>query len=229
MREYVAGGGETLARRLAERGSLMEVDQFAVATDIAAGLDFLHRQRPVPVVCGALSGATVLLRSPSSAGSIEATWGAAPTAVIALYGLDEWTRCWDSRTTLVPLAPELYKSARPKCTPASDAFAFGLVLHELTSGGCDEWASAAAFDPKRQVMPVEVARERVLSGGRPVVPSSTNVACAELMRECWHQDPHWVGLFLPRRFAQLLRRWFDCTHTGRPRARVGSTVQGTAR
>jgi eukaryotic-like serine/threonine-protein kinase len=127
--------GETLAARLT-RGPLPKAQARAIGRQICAGLAEAHRNR---VVHGDLKSSNVILTQDA---------GGDTRAVITDFGLarrppgsaasnaPSWVSnsAWSSQAGGTPdyMAPELWKGEKP--TTASDVYALGVILSELTSG-----------------------------------------------------------------------------------------------
>ncbi len=118
--------GETLAERL-KRGALPQAEALAVARQLCAGLGAAHSQR---VIHGDLKSSNVILT--------QAEDGSA-RAVITDFGM---ARVWGSSHVTAQsgprggtpdyMAPELWKGE--KATQASDVYALGVLIRELTTG-----------------------------------------------------------------------------------------------
>jgi serine/threonine protein kinase len=75
------------------------------------------------------------------------------------------------------LAPECYEI---NFLPASDVFAFGLILFEIVAG-------RPAFPERLRLH--RIAFIVAVEGGRPDIPDEVLPAARELIQECWAADP----------------------------------------
>ena len=85
--------------------------------------------------------------------------------------------------SLMWMAPELHK--RPAApSPASDVYAFGMVMYEMYTG-CQPWEAELQASG---VSPL-VVTAWVLSGSRPSIPGHVPQPLSDIMRQCWNADP----------------------------------------
>jgi eukaryotic-like serine/threonine-protein kinase len=118
--EYLPGG--SLEERLAEAGSLSEDEIARVATDIASGLAHAHERG---VVHRDLKPANVLFDA-------EGRAKIADLGIAQLRGADTLTDAGTILGTAGYISPE--QTRGEPATPASDVYAFGVVLYRLLSG-----------------------------------------------------------------------------------------------
>lgn len=120
-------GGE-LIRRVAERGAYSEADAARLMRVLARAVGALHAQH---IVHRDIKAENILLRSSERGG--EADFDVVLTDYGLARGMDA-DDAWAPLTvgTLEYLAPEVL--AGGLCTPASDVWALGVVLHLLLSG-----------------------------------------------------------------------------------------------
>ncbi len=85
--------------------------------------------------------------------------------------------------SLMWMAPELHK--RPAApSPASDVYAFGMVMYEMYTG-CQPWEAELQASGMSPLM----VPSWVVSGSRPSIPSHVPQPLADIMRKCWNADP----------------------------------------
>jgi serine/threonine protein kinase len=118
--EYLPGG--SLEERLAEAGPLSEDEIARVATDIASGLAHAHERG---VVHRDLKPANVLFDA-------EGRAKIADLGIAQLRGADTLTDAGTVLGTAAYISPE--QTRGEPATPASDVYAFGVVLYRLLSG-----------------------------------------------------------------------------------------------
>ena len=85
--------------------------------------------------------------------------------------------------SLMWMAPELHK--RPAApSPASDVYAFGMVMYEVHTGRQPWEAELQASGMSPLMVP-----SWVVSGSRPSIPGHVPQPLADIMRRCWNADP----------------------------------------
>ncbi|PRW33836.1 Serine threonine- kinase CTR1 [Chlorella sorokiniana] len=153
--------------------------RLAMAADAAAGMLYLHTRTPSPVVHRDLKSPNLL---------VDASWTVTDFGIARI--VEDAAHSGGSMAAMNPrwLAPELMQGHR--ATPASDVYAFSVVLHELLTWQLP-WGST---NPWQLV-------NHVLSGGRLEVPSREALpgpdtaafggleAYISLMQRCWAQEP----------------------------------------
>lgn len=114
---------------------------------------------------------------------------------IANYGLSGYKRrfsvnCKKSTDQLFWTAPELLRmeTPLPQGTQAADAYAFGLILYEISS-------RHSPFHELEQLPQEIVARLRCPVGGNLLRPNTEDLPeipsfVIHLMEECWNECPH---------------------------------------
>jgi hypothetical protein len=75
------------------------------------------------------------------------------------------------------LAPECYEA---EFLPASDVFAFGLILFEIVSGG-------PGFPESMHIY--QIAFQVAVAGRRPEIPDSVLPDVRAVIEDCWEDDP----------------------------------------
>lgn len=164
--EYLAG--ETLAERI-ERGPLAEAEALAIARQLCAGLGAAHSQG---VIHGDLKSSNVILTK-SADGSTR--------AAITDFGMARTRESSQATAQTGPrggtpgyMAPELLKGE--KATLASDIYALGVLLRELTTGSRKASALPAKWSPVLTRCLADAPSERYQSGvevARAFEPSPT--------------------------------------------------------
>ena len=85
--------------------------------------------------------------------------------------------------SLMWMAPELHK--RPAApSPASDVYAFGMVMYEMYTGRQPWEAELQASGMSPLMVP-----SWVVSGSRLSIPGHVPQPLADIMRRCWNTDP----------------------------------------
>ncbi|XP_051756024.1 mitogen-activated protein kinase kinase kinase 11 [Ctenopharyngodon idella] len=171
--EYASGG--PLSRALAGRRIPPHV-LVNWAVQIAQGMLYLHSEAIVPVIHRDLKSNNILLAEPVEKGSIEGK-----TLKITDFGLArEWHKTTKMSTagTYAWMAPEVIKSST--FSKGSDVWSYGVLLWELLTGeapyrGIDGLAVAYGVAVNKLTLPI---------------PSTCPEPFAQLMSECWDQDPH---------------------------------------
>ncbi|KAL7855670.1 hypothetical protein AOLI_G00192740 [Acnodon oligacanthus] len=171
--EYASGG--PLSRALAGRRIPPHV-LVNWAVQIARGMLYLHNEAIVPVIHRDLKSNNILLAQPIEKDGIEGK-----TLKITDFGLArEWHKTTKMSTagTYAWMAPEVIKSST--FSKGSDVWSYGVLLWELLTGeapyrGIDGLAVAYGVAVNKLTLPI---------------PSTCPEPFAQLMSECWEQDPH---------------------------------------
>ncbi|KAG6927574.1 mitogen-activated protein kinase kinase kinase 11 [Chelydra serpentina] len=171
--EYAAGG--PLSRALAGRRIPPHV-LVDWAVQIARGMQYLHCGAIVPVIHRDLKSNNILLSQ-----RIEEEDMNGKTLKITDFGLArEWHRTtkMSAAGTYAWMAPEVIKSST--FSKGSDVWSYGVLLWELLTGevpyrGIDGLAVAYGVAVNKLTLPI---------------PSTCPQPFAQLMAECWDQDPH---------------------------------------
>ncbi|KAM6909101.1 mitogen-activated protein kinase kinase kinase 11 [Xenentodon cancila] len=171
--EYASGG--PLSRALAGRRIPPHV-LVNWAVQIARGMLYLHSEAIVPVIHRDLKSNNILLAQPMENECMEGI-----TLKITDFGLArEWHKTTKMSTagTYAWMAPEVIKSST--FSKGSDVWSYGVLLWELLTGeapykGIDGLAVAYGVAVNKLTLPI---------------PSTCPEPFAQLMSECWDQDPH---------------------------------------
>uniref|UniRef100_A0A672GPN0 mitogen-activated protein kinase kinase kinase n=1 Tax=Salarias fasciatus TaxID=181472 RepID=A0A672GPN0_SALFA len=171
--EYASGG--PLSRALAGRRIPPHV-LVNWAVQIARGMLYLHNEAIVPVIHRDLKSNNILLAQPIENECMEGL-----TLKITDFGLArEWHKTTKMSTagTYAWMAPEVIKSST--FSKGSDVWSYGVLLWELLTGeapyrGIDGLAVAYGVAVNKLTLPI---------------PSTCPEPFAQLMSECWDQDPH---------------------------------------
>ncbi|KAK7813186.1 hypothetical protein U0070_005091 [Myodes glareolus] len=171
--EYAAGG--PLSRALAGRRVPPHV-LVNWAVQIARGMHYLHCEALVPVIHRDLKSNNILLLQPIEGDDMEQK-----TLKITDFGLArEWhkTTQMSAAGTYAWMAPEVIKAST--FSKGSDVWSFGVLLWELLTGevpyrGIDCLAVAYGVAVNKLTLPI---------------PSTCPEPFAQLMADCWAQDPH---------------------------------------
>ncbi|XP_078132000.1 mitogen-activated protein kinase kinase kinase 11 [Sander vitreus] len=171
--EYASGGA--LSRALAGRRIPPHV-LVNWAVQIARGMLYLHSEAIVPVIHRDLKSNNILLAQPIENECMEGL-----TLKITDFGLArEWHKTTKMSTagTYAWMAPEVIKSST--FSKGSDVWSYGVLLWELLTGeapykGIDGLAVAYGVAVNKLTLPI---------------PSTCPEPFAQLMSECWDQDPH---------------------------------------
>lgn len=171
--EYASGG--PLSRALAGRRIPPHV-LVNWAVQIARGMLYLHSEAIVPVIHRDLKSNNILLAQPIENECMEGL-----TLKITDFGLArEWHKTTKMSTagTYAWMAPEVIKSST--FSKGSDVWSYGVLLWELLTGeapykGIDGLAVAYGVAVNKLTLPI---------------PSTCPDPFAQLMSECWDQDPH---------------------------------------
>ncbi|XP_036002888.1 mitogen-activated protein kinase kinase kinase 11-like [Fundulus heteroclitus] len=171
--EYASGGA--LSRALAGRRIPPHI-LVNWAVQIARGMLYLHNEAIVPVIHRDLKSNNILLAQPIENECMEGL-----TLKITDFGLArEWHKTTKMSTagTYAWMAPEVIKSST--FSKGSDVWSYGVLLWELLTGeapyrGIDGLAVAYGVAVNKLTLPI---------------PSTCPEPFAQLMSECWDQDPH---------------------------------------
>nr|XP_003419475.1 mitogen-activated protein kinase kinase kinase 11 [Loxodonta africana] len=171
--EYAAGG--PLSRALAGRRVPPHV-LVNWAVQITRGMHYLHCEALVPVIHRDLKSNNILLLQPIEGDDMEHR-----TLKITDFGLArEWhkTTQMSAAGTYAWMAPEVIKAST--FSKGSDVWSFGVLLWELLTGevpyrGIDCLAVAYGVAVNKLTLPI---------------PSTCPEPFAQLMADCWAQDPH---------------------------------------
>ncbi|XP_072101599.1 mitogen-activated protein kinase kinase kinase 11-like [Mobula birostris] len=171
--EYASGGA--LNRALAGRRIPPHV-LVNWAVQISQGMKYLHDEAIVPVIHRDLKSNNVLLFQPIVDDDMEGK-----TLKITDFGLArEWHRTTKMSTagTYAWMAPEVIKTST--FSKGSDVWSYGVLLWELLTGevpykGIDGLAVAYGVAVNKLTLPI---------------PSTCPEMFAQLMSECWDEDPH---------------------------------------
>nr|XP_023683155.1 mitogen-activated protein kinase kinase kinase 11-like [Paramormyrops kingsleyae] len=171
--EYASGG--PLSRALAGRRIPPHV-LVNWAVQIARGMLYLHSETIVPVIHRDLKSNNILLAEPIENECVESK-----TLKITDFGLArEWHKTTKMSTagTYAWMAPEVIKTST--FSKGSDVWSYGVLLWELLTGevpyrGIDGLAVAYGVAVNKLTLPI---------------PSTCPEPFAQLMAECWDQDPH---------------------------------------
>lgn len=176
--EYASGGA--LNRALAGRRIPPHV-LVNWAVQIGQGMRYLHDEAIVPVIHRDLKSNNVLLFQPIVDDDMEGK-----TLKITDFGLArEWHKTTKMSTagTYAWMAPEVIKTST--FSKGSDVWSYGVLLWELLTGevpykGIDGLAVAYGVAVNKLTLPI---------------PSTCPETFAQLMSECWDEDPHHRPLF----------------------------------
>ncbi|XP_041035876.1 mitogen-activated protein kinase kinase kinase 11-like [Carcharodon carcharias] len=171
--EYASGG--PLNRALAGRRIPPHV-LVNWAVQIGKGMQYLHDGAIVPVIHRDLKSNNVLLSQPIDDDNMEGN-----TLKITDFGLArEWHKTTKMSTagTYAWMAPEVIKTST--FSKGSDVWSYGVLLWELLTGevpyrGIDGLAVAYGVAVNKLTLPI---------------PSTCPEPFAQLMAECWDEDPH---------------------------------------
>ncbi|XP_072345491.1 mitogen-activated protein kinase kinase kinase 11-like isoform X2 [Scyliorhinus torazame] len=171
--EYASGG--PLNRALAGRRIPPHV-LVNWAVQIGKGMQYLHDGAIVPVIHRDLKSNNVLLSHPIDDANMEGN-----TLKITDFGLArEWHKTTKMSTagTYAWMAPEVIKTST--FSKGSDVWSYGVLLWELLTGevpyrGIDGLAVAYGVAVNKLTLPI---------------PSTCPELFAQLMAECWDEDPH---------------------------------------
>ena len=151
--------------------------RFHLSTGIASGLHYLHSYQPM-IIHGDLKSLNVLLKgNPARPEPKLGDFGMARLKTETQSKSKETKNKGSEGLTVSWAAPELF-SLKGKKTPASDMYAFGMVLWEITS---HSYPYANCSDPT-------IIRMEVMNGERAEIPEGTPELFSEVMKSCWSQN-----------------------------------------
>jgi len=160
--EFMPNG--TVYNLLGKDGELFLSTCLRIASDAAEGMIYLHANG---VLHRDLKTHNLLI---DEDGNIK----------IADFGISRFTA--NTMTTgagsIQYMAPEVFVSGH--YTEKADVYSFAIILWELITREAPHWASATPF----------MVMSDVRAGKRLELPDITPPAYAQLVNECWHQDPH---------------------------------------
>jgi len=193
-----------------EKGSVNDVLQneqpsfelkIKIAKEAALGLQFLHNCKP-PIVHRDIKTYNLLVDKDYR-------------VVVADFGVSEALENEENRRatrwgTVNWMPPEVFDGG--VYDTKSDIFSFGMVLWELLTGQI----------PFGEVPPLQVL-QLIDSGERPFIPAGVNAVFAQLIRDCWEEDPDKRPTF-----TEILNKLDLCgEHSGlthRPRSGLIATI-----
>ena len=168
------GNALTFVRRLRTHGlGLTRAETVSLAADAACGMAYLSSR-------GLVHRALALRSCVVGPYGRLMVAGLEESAALAAPGVLAARRAERTLTQLRWLSPELLKAcAASACTPASDAWAFGVLLWELASDGKKPYRAVA-----------DAGLEAHLAAGRRLaMPPKCDAELAEVARDCWAQQP----------------------------------------
>ncbi|KAJ8623886.1 hypothetical protein MRB53_032416 [Persea americana] len=173
LTEYLCNVG-SLYDILKKKGRLDPVTVVAYALDIARGVNYLHQNKPHPVIHRDLTPRNILQDEAGRLKIID--FGLSKiTLEKESYGAYKMTGGTGSYRYM---APEVYR--RESYGKHVDVFSFALVVYEMFHGG----------PTNRRESPESVADRRAYEDARPSLSSSVYPnAMKKLLQECWHKDP----------------------------------------
>ncbi len=145
--------------------------KYKIATDVAVGLEFLHKNN---IIHRDIKSSNVLLSQELN-------------AKISDYGLAK-TKTYSDNTTTVSFknnvgttlwkAPELLKRGGV-CSNASDVYSYGMLL----------WEIASHTIPFADAPSIDVACIWIKEGQKEAIPEDCPTSFAEIINICWHELP----------------------------------------
>nr|XP_043622147.1 integrin-linked protein kinase 1-like [Erigeron canadensis] len=172
--EYLPKGDLRLF--LKRKGALKPITALKFAMDIARGMNYLHENKPEPIIHRDLEPSNVLR---ADSGHLK----------VADFGISELLKVTNEvkqeklmsyhETTWRYVAPEVYRNE--DCDTKVDVFSFALILQEMIEG-CQPFATKNEED----VPKAYVAKERPPFNAPP---KSYAHGLKELIEECWHENP----------------------------------------
>ncbi|GAM23944.1 hypothetical protein SAMD00019534_071190 [Acytostelium subglobosum LB1] len=146
-----------------------------LAMDIAQGMNFLHSCKPM-VIHRDLKSANILIGGQSMDTLV---------AKVSDFGLSvrhidkevKGRKVWNWRW----LAPEIIKNMQ--YTEKIDIYSYSMVIWELITREVpfEEFFAELKWN--------NVIEDKIIGGLRPTIPATCPEAMANLMRDCWHDDP----------------------------------------
>ncbi|GAQ89818.1 VH1-INTERACTING KINASE-like [Klebsormidium nitens] len=169
--EYLPKGD--LADLLSRKGALPAATAIRYALDIARGMNYLHLQRPNPVLHRDLKPRNLLL---DESGHLKvADFGL--SKLLTTDAMHEQYKMTGETGTYRYMAPEVFR--HETYDKSVDVFSFAVILQEMFEGG-PAWRFTA---------PEEVARQVALRHLRPPFKASTYpLGVKELIQACWASD-----------------------------------------
>lgn len=146
------------------------------AIQIASGMDYLHCKARIPLIHRDLKSSNVLLNEP-----IVGQFWRGKELKITDFGLAReiyQTSRMSQAGTYAWMAPEVIKKST--FSKSSDVWSFGVILWELLTGEI----------PYRGIDPLAVAYGVAIEKLKLPIPSTCPKAFADLLKLCWHTDPH---------------------------------------
>ncbi|GMH43672.1 hypothetical protein BSKO_11594 [Bryopsis sp. KO-2023] len=182
-----SGGRATEGKPLKKGGLSRAVDSFKVANtrkgkDSTCGYPLEGQQR---------GSSNALDRLEEDEEKLDKVVSLAPDAyssVLYSLGLSGTGDLSGMVGSLMYMAPEVVKGA--KYSEKIDVFSFGLIMYELFIGRLTiVKVLAAAFTPKQMELELQRHARRVAKGHREPIPKEWPQALAELIQDCWHENP----------------------------------------
>ncbi|EFA77446.1 leucine-rich repeat-containing protein [Heterostelium album PN500] len=142
-----------------------------IALDISSGMAFLHSSTP-PIIHRDLKSPNILLASTDERSPV--------IAKVVDFGLSGLQHTITNRGVENPvwLAPEVIE--KQEASTQSDVYAFGVILWELLT--YQDFFGDLGF--------MSLLEDKVVSGERPPIPDDCPSAYAQLIRDCWQNDPN---------------------------------------
>lgn len=167
--EYVAGGSLFVVLHQ-QKVQFEMVDILIISNDIACGLDYLHKLKPVPIIHRDLNSHNVLL--------------ADKRAIVTDFGESRFILKCSENLTKQPgnlrwMAPEIFTQST-NYTVKADMFSFALCLWELLSSEL----------PFQHLKPAAAAADMAYKNLRPPINTMWPANFQELLRLGWHEDSH---------------------------------------
>eukprot|EP00005_Dracoamoeba_jomungandri_P008127 CAMPEP_0174272386 /NCGR_PEP_ID=MMETSP0439-20130205/51061_1 /TAXON_ID=0 /ORGANISM="Stereomyxa ramosa, Strain Chinc5" /LENGTH=250 /DNA_ID=CAMNT_0015362911 /DNA_START=1 /DNA_END=753 /DNA_ORIENTATION=+ len=175
---HESGLGIGIVTELCKKGSLDDLihrttlewhQLIKILAGITLGMGYLHSSNP-PIVHRDLKPANILLLEDF-------------TPKVCDFGISQFVVSEKTRSSLTTVGsppwvpPEVIRGE--SFGPAVDIYAFGMIM----------WEILTRTRPYQTMYNHEVLFEYVLSGGRPEIPNWCPYTYAQLMRQCWEEDP----------------------------------------